>query len=142
MYRHTKTLGFCPRCINEFRMILSTNSRCIPVRHSLTGFYSGADCVLCEIRTACFYKRQKGGKFFPVHISIAATLALRRWGRGEWLTSRPGRFTSWKETPCPLNRRVSGWVDGRRVSVDVFPSCNSNPKHIKFSLQRVKIILY
>ena len=120
-------------------MVLPTNSHCIPVRHSPTGFYNGADCVFCEIRTACFCKREKGGKVFPVHRSIAVLILNIGTAGGGGLISRPGRFTSWKET---LNRRVGGWVGGRRVSVDVFSSWNSNPKYIKFNLQRVKIILY
>ena len=81
---------------------------------------------------------------FSLSTGIAALILNIGTGGGgvEWLTSRPGRFTSWKETPYTLNSRVGGWVGGCRISVDVFPSRNSNPKYIKFSLQTVKIILY
>jgi hypothetical protein len=66
---------------------------------------------------------------FSLSTSIAALILNIGTGGGvECLTSRPGRFTSWKETPYTLCGKVGGWVGGRRVSVDVFPSWNSNPK--------------
>jgi len=72
-------------------MVLPTNSHCIPVQHSPTGFCNGADSVLCEIRTACFCKKEKGGKVFPVHRSIAALIVNIGTGGGGGVFNGPSR---------------------------------------------------